>query len=422
MMSDPTTVDQVTVDEVTGKLVLLIEEDRPWTEADLMHRQLVAKIKLYVRTIRSPAFVQEHKRQPKDTIVRLVSDHRPGEGTRQLLKRVGYELQKHGIDFEQEVASGDSTYPPSRSAPSTGTTAPPTTAPPTAAPPPPPPPPPPQPKPAAPAPPPPVAEPPPAAPPPRPPEPVAPPPQRDTPEPQELEPIASADLPEEDVGGLPFVDPETPPQKAAAGVGAASGSTELDDDETVFPEEEFGRTVDWELGDGPLVFESGSGKKMVLNQPGGAGSTAPPITYEEAAALERPGIFRALWAALTAAVTGALFWPLVAAAVGQTVGPVAIAIGFMVGFAVRLKASPSIVYRIIAVIGTFLGFAIGASLTAATLAALNEGSGFGGIIAILSSASAILPTVLATYRWYDLVFFGIGLYLAIRLAAPKAES
>ena len=64
-MSDATTVDQTTVDELTGKFVLLIKEERPWREPDLMHRQLAAKVKNYVRHIRSPGFTEEQGRKPK---------------------------------------------------------------------------------------------------------------------------------------------------------------------------------------------------------------------------------------------------------------------------------------------------------------------------------------------------------------------
>ena len=102
-MSEPTTVDKTTVDELTGKLVLLIEEDRPWRETELMHRQMSAKVKHYVRYVRSKEFAQEHGQRPEDTIVRLVSGEQPGDPSIEFLRRVGYELSKHGIEFEQQV-------------------------------------------------------------------------------------------------------------------------------------------------------------------------------------------------------------------------------------------------------------------------------------------------------------------------------
>lgn len=99
MMSDPTTVDRTTVDELTGKLVLLIEEPRAWDQPALMHRQLAAKVKNYVRHIRSP----EHRRPPSETIVRLVSAQSPGAGSLEFFARVSYELSKHDIAFEHQV-------------------------------------------------------------------------------------------------------------------------------------------------------------------------------------------------------------------------------------------------------------------------------------------------------------------------------
>jgi hypothetical protein len=103
MMSEPTTVDRITVDELTGKLVLLIEEDRPWREPELMHRQLSAKVRHYVRHIRSQEFAQEHGQRPQDTIVRLVNVEPPGDASLAFMGRVGYELSKHGIDFEHQL-------------------------------------------------------------------------------------------------------------------------------------------------------------------------------------------------------------------------------------------------------------------------------------------------------------------------------
>ena len=103
MMSEPTTVDKTAVDELTGKIVLLIEENRPWRETELMHRQMSAKVKHYVRYIRGKDFAHEHGQRPQDTIVRLVTAEQPGEDSIQFLRRVGYELSKFGIEFESQV-------------------------------------------------------------------------------------------------------------------------------------------------------------------------------------------------------------------------------------------------------------------------------------------------------------------------------
>jgi hypothetical protein len=98
-------VDQVTVDELTGKIVLLIEEDRAWHEQELMHRQLSAKVKNYVRHIRSKEFAQQHGQRPQDTIVRLLNTEAPNDESLRFLVRVGYELSKHGIEFEHQLGN-----------------------------------------------------------------------------------------------------------------------------------------------------------------------------------------------------------------------------------------------------------------------------------------------------------------------------
>jgi len=103
MMSDPSSVDRTTFDELTGKLVLLIDESRPWRDATSMNRQLSAKVRNYVRYIRSETFVGEYGQRPQDTIVRLVSTEPPAEDSLEFFQRIGYELQKNGIDFEYQV-------------------------------------------------------------------------------------------------------------------------------------------------------------------------------------------------------------------------------------------------------------------------------------------------------------------------------
>ena len=42
MMSDPTTIDIIATDPATGKLLLVMTEDRPWTKPAL-HQQFLTK-------------------------------------------------------------------------------------------------------------------------------------------------------------------------------------------------------------------------------------------------------------------------------------------------------------------------------------------------------------------------------------------
>ena len=69
MMSEPSKIDRETFDELTGKLVLLIEESGPWSDMASTHRQLSAKARHYVRYIRSSDFAKNHDK----LAVRLVS-------------------------------------------------------------------------------------------------------------------------------------------------------------------------------------------------------------------------------------------------------------------------------------------------------------------------------------------------------------
>ncbi len=103
MMSDPSSIDNTSIDELTGKLVLLIEESRGWHEPDLMHRQLAAKVKNYVRYVRSPDFTTTHRKQPQQTIVRLITEQQPAPASLSFFARVAYELSKHGLSFEHQI-------------------------------------------------------------------------------------------------------------------------------------------------------------------------------------------------------------------------------------------------------------------------------------------------------------------------------
>ena len=165
-----------------------------------------------------------------------------------------------------------------------------------------------------------------------------------------------------------------------------------------------------------MVFESASGKQTVLGA-----SDAPPLTYEEAAALERPSVLRAIGAALTGAILAGLIWPLFAAAVGHGVSPMALAAGFMVGFGVRLQGRGA-VYQVVGITGTILGCAIGSTLSAATLQAMTDGTGLGGVIGVVSDSGALLQALMSTYSSLDLIAYGLALYFAFRLSAsPKPE-
>ena len=190
----------------------------------------------------------------------------------------------------------------------------------------------------------------------------------------------------------------------------------------VFPEEEFGRLLEYEGDDDQVIVESGSGRRTSLGRAGDTGEGEAPAftTYAEQVAAEKPSIWKALLAGLTGAISGSLLWALMAAGVGNGVSPVAIAVGFMVGWNIRVRVrGHTITYKIIAMIFTVLGMALGTALAAATVVALNEGAGVNGIIANLSDQSALLTAVGQVYDWLDLLAYAIALYLAFRISTTS---
>lgn len=465
MMSDPASVDRTSLDDLTGKLVLLIEENRAWHETDLMHRQLTAKVKYYVRYIRSPQFTVEHGRKPQDTIVRLVSAHPPGDASLRFFQRVCYELSKHGVTFEHQVGadgvpvpltpSTEATFPPRPPAAEPRPTPEPA-APPAAAGPPPPKMPPPE-RPAAtphrPRAEPPIEERPPV----EPPLPVEPAvvegfePSPAAGEPLQLEPA----MPREWLGEEPTRTPNDEISELERLV--EGGDEELEflgiepRDEAVsvepepapdatersyppfFPEEEFGRAMPdmdeveaiFEAPAGAPVIETSSGQKIRLDVVETPGIEGPTQT--------RPSLARAIGAGIVAAIGGAIIWGLLALLAGQGASPLALAVAVMVGTSVRLQGvGHTLSFRLVGVFFTLLGSLLGAVLAAAALTATAAGVaepiapdhpvGLTGLLSVLTSPDTALAAVRAYYRPLDLAALAVALYLGFRISASKPSS
>ena len=451
MMSEPTTVDKTTVDELTGKIVLLIEENRPWDETELMHRQMSAKVKHYVRYIRGKKFAEEHGQRPQDTIVRLVSAERPGDDSIEFLRRVGYELSKHGIEFESQIGPHGIPMALTTEAPAVSpeiTEIPPTPVPSTV-----------------------VREPPSdieqpeeeagptleAA-----PEPI----ESEAPEPEFVEPeLTETEYIEDEPDEPSFADsgqlePET--LDTGARLGGDRRATEepselemlidadadweddafaeldrpLEQGETVgspkgkkatrptfFPEEEFGRALPdvdeveailMSASSEPAIIETSSGKKIVLDVAGASSAAA-------AAAKEGgPNLIRAVGAAIGATVVGAILWAGLSIGAGHGASPLALVIGLMVGMSVRLRGNGHTTpFRVVGVACTLLGSLLGATLAGAALSAWQDGLGFGGIIANLSSIGALGAGLGRQYVVLDIVSLALALYIAYKLSASK---
>lgn len=426
MMSEPTTVDKTTVDELTGKIVLLIEENRPWHETELMHRQMSAKVKHYVRYIRGKKFAEEHGQRPQDTIVRLVSAERPGDDSIEFLRRVGYELSKHGIEFESQIGPHGIPIALTTEAPAVSpeiTEIPPTPVPSTV-----------------------VREPPSdieqpdeeaaptleAA-----PEPDEPsfadsgqlePETLDTPahlggdrraieEPSELEMLIDAGADWEDDA---FAELDRPLEPGDT-VGSPKGKKATRP--TFFPEEEFGRALPdvdeveailMSASSEPAIIETSSGKRIVLDVEGASSAAA-------AAAKEGgPNLIRAVGAAIGAAVVGAILWAGLSIGAGHGASPLALVIGLMVGMSVRLRGNGHTTpFRVVGVACTLLGSLLGATLAGAALSAWLDGLGFSGIIANLSSIGAVGAGLGRQYGLLDIVSLALALYIAYKLSASK---
>jgi len=104
MMSDPSVIDYVARDDANNKLVLIIQEDRPWDDVRTMHRQLKAKIDTYFGYIMDPAFAREYPgTRPADVVITLFCRHRPGPESLQFFQYVRQVLAQDRIGFNYIV-------------------------------------------------------------------------------------------------------------------------------------------------------------------------------------------------------------------------------------------------------------------------------------------------------------------------------
>jgi hypothetical protein len=452
MMSDPAGVDGTTVDDLTGKLVLLIEEDRAWRETDLMHRQLAAKVKTYVRYTRSPEFAVDHGQQPQGTIVRLVCAQAPSDVSLTFFGRVAHELSKHGLILEHQqgedgmpigvTPTADAAVPPrpAQATPPAMEPGPPV-APPS----------PPLPalEPQGPAP----AARPPAEPvlpqvPPPPPLPVEPLPQQAPapPPPEPIEPAhpgepAGFDLaPDEDASeleqlieggleGVNFIGFEESEQPAAA---PAPPGAQPNGEATIppfFPEEEFGRALPdvdeveaimgMEADSTTAVIETADGKQIRLDAPSELDAAIAAGVPGE----QRPSLLRAIGAAFAAAFAGAIIWVLLAIPAKVGASPLALAIAVMVGFSVRVRGGGHTTpFRVVGLLGTVFGSALASVGAAVALTAVETQTGFTGLVEIVRSQTAVLDAYTGHFALIDLISLGLAGYVAFRISASKASS
>lgn len=99
-MSDPSVIDYVARDETHNKLVLIIQEDRPWDDVRTMHRQLRAKIDTYYGYIMDPVFDREYPgTKPENVVITLFCTKNPGPESLQFFQYVRQVLAQDKISF-----------------------------------------------------------------------------------------------------------------------------------------------------------------------------------------------------------------------------------------------------------------------------------------------------------------------------------
>lgn len=194
-----------------------------------------------------------------------------------------------------------------------------------------------------------------------------------------------------------------------------------------FPEEEFGRAlpdveevsamgIDAEAT--TAVIETAAGQQIRLDSPSALDEAiAAPVPAEQG-----PSLLRAVGAAILGAFAGAIVWILLAIPAATGASPLALAVGVMVGFSVRLRGSGhTMPFRIVGILGTLFGSALGSVGAAVALSAMEAGTKIPGVMEILSDQNAVLAAWTGRYALLDLISLVLAGYLAFRISASKPD-
>ena len=104
MMSDPTTIDYVAANEAKHRLVLIIQEDRPWDDYPTMHDQLRMKVDTYIGYVMDPSFQREYPGvMPEDVDMMLFCFHPPGPKSLIFFDTVRQVLAQYKMTFSHAV-------------------------------------------------------------------------------------------------------------------------------------------------------------------------------------------------------------------------------------------------------------------------------------------------------------------------------
>ncbi len=131
-----------------------------------------------------------------------------------------------------------------------------------------------------------------------------------------------------------------------------------------------------------------------------------------------PGLSAALVGGVTAALAAALVWALITMATGYHAGWMAVGMGLLIGGAVRTTArgeGKSFGYLGVAV--WILGCLLGNFLSVCAFVAGQESLSPIYVLTYICSEPARIPgALLASFQFLDLLFWGVGLYVAYRLS------
>ncbi|MGE3805135.1 MAG: DUF6572 domain-containing protein [Gemmataceae bacterium] len=107
-LTEPNIIDIVATDPQSGKLLLVMTEDRPWNGKP-MFDQFMAKLGTYVSYALSEQFAQNHAgRKASDVVIKLDCAYEPDEPMRDCFRQAAARLQELGIGFAHEVCADDS--------------------------------------------------------------------------------------------------------------------------------------------------------------------------------------------------------------------------------------------------------------------------------------------------------------------------
>jgi hypothetical protein len=251
-------------------------------------------------------------------------------------------------------------------------------------------------------------------------------------EPSDLDAAAEApaseleQLIEGDAEGIEFIGG---PEELAPAAGAPPpGPPQLDGETThppFFPEEEFGRALPdveevaamgVDAAATTAVIETASGQQIRFDTPSALDDAiAAPIPAEQG-----PSLLRAVGAAILGAFAGAIVWVLLAIPAATGASPLALAVAVMVGFSVRLRgAGHTMPFRVVGILGTLFGSALGSVGAAVALSAMEAGTQLPGIMEMLSNKDAVLAAFTNRYGALDLFSLVLAGYLAFRISASK---